>query len=455
MGDPVLRKERREGTPGSPYDYRNQSGPPSGYGFPSVPPPGQQPQQQQYGQQPQEPQSYFQGFAPPELPNDGALATQMGGLGLGEVSSHGRKKKKDRHAHHVLDAPTSGGTFNNNLQNAPPASTPYLNDGAQFGNQQITPQMSQFPAPVNAPFNPANAATSAEHAARTGPPEGGLGANVQTSPQGRVDPEQVPSVPRSRDALSQYYLKNVYPTMQQHVPPPAAVSFVAYDQSNSSPKFTRLTMNSIPTTSEALSSTGLPLGLLLQPLAPLQAGELEIPLLDFGDVGPPRCHRCRAYINPFMIFSNGGNKFACNMCHYANDVPPEYFSALTPAGARVDRDQRPELVRGTVEFTVPREYWSKEPVGLRWLFVIDVSQEAVNKGILEAFCQGVLHALYSDEDQVDENGDVKRTIPKPSRIGFVTYDKEIHFYNMNVSINHDNLSFKALTLFSLHLSKLR
>lgn len=439
LNDPVLRKERREGTPGSPYDYRNQSGPPSSYGFPQMPLQGQQ-QQPQYGQQvPEQPQSYFQGYASQQQPEPagdvGLLSAQMGGLGMGEVSSHGRKKKKDRHAHHTLDTPSSTSAFNNNnLQNAPPTSAPYLNDGAQFGNQQVTPQMSQFPAPVNAPFNPANSATPAEHAARGGQPDGGFGASVQTSAQGRVDPEQIPSVPRSRDALSQYYLKNVYPTMQQHVPPPAAVSFVAYDQSNSSPKYTRLTMNSIPTTSEALSSTGLPLGLLLQPLAPLQAGELEIPLLDFGDVGPPRCHRCRAYINPFMIFSSGGNKFACNMCHYANDVPPEYFSALTPAGARVDRDQRPELVRGTVEFTVPKEYWSKEPVGLRWLFVIDVSQEAVNKGILEAFCQGVLHALYSGEDEVDENGDVKRSIPKPSRIGFVTYDKEIHFYNMNVSI---------------------
>lgn len=372
----------------------------------------------------------------------------MGSLGLGEVPTHGRKKKKDRHAHHTLEAPSAPTAFNGNLQSGPPSST-YLNDPSQsqggqgqFGNQQqITPQMSQFPAPVNAPFNPANTATPAEHAARNGQVDGGFTTSVQTSAQGRVDPDQIPSVPRSRDALSQYYLKNVYPTLQQHVPPPAAVSFVAYDQSNASPKFTRLTMNSIPTTAEALQSTGLPLGLLLQPLAPLQAGELEIPVLDFGEVGPPRCHRCRAYINPFMIFSNGGNKFACNMCHYANDVPPEYFSALTPAGARVDREQRPELVRGTVEFLVPKEYWSKEPVGLRWLFVIDVSQEAVTKGILEAFCQGVIHALYDEDDAEteDESGEIKRRIPKASRVGFVTYDKDIHFYNMNVSESNKDI----------------
>lgn len=301
--------------------------------------------------------------------------------------------------------------------------------------------MSQFPAPVNAPFNPANLASPAEFASRNGQTEQGFHASVQTSAQGRVDPDQIPSVPRSRDALSQYYLSNIYPTFERHVPPPAAVSFVAYDQGNSSPKFTRLSMNSIPASAESLHSTGLPLGLLLQPLAPLQAGELEIPVLDFGDIGPPRCHRCRAYINPFMVFRSGGNKFVCNMCNYANDVPAEYYSALTPQGARVDREQRPELMRGTVEFLVPKEYWSKEPVGLRWLFLIDVSQEAINKGFLQAFCQGVLEALYSDDEELDEQGEIKRHIPKSARVGFVTYDKDIHFYNMNVSLEPSKDSF--------------
>ena len=369
------------------------------------------------------------------------MSAQMGGLGLGqgEVSTHGRKKKKDRHAHHVLDAPAPSAATQ--AFDGMPQGVPYQNQEqqlqpqqmGQFSNQEITPQMSQFPAAVNAPFNPANLASSTEFASRNGQTDPGFHANVQTSAQGRVDPDQIPSVPRSRDTLSQYYLSNIYPTFERHVPPPAAVSFVAYDQGNSSPKFTRLSMNSIPASAESLASTGLPLGLLLQPLAPMQAGELEIPVLDFGDIGPPRCHRCRAYINPFMVFRSGGNKFVCNMCNYANDVPAEYFSALTPQGARVDREQRPELMRGTVEFMVPKEYWSKEPVGLRWLFLIDVTQESSNKGFLEAFCQGILTALYSDEEELDEDGEIKRKIPKAARVGFVTYDKDIHFYNMNVS----------------------
>ncbi len=353
----------------------------------------------------------------------------MGGLGLGEVSNHGRKKKKDRHAYHTVEAPqVSSAAFNGIPQGGVPP-TAYLN-----ADPSVMPGASQFPARVNAPFNPAYEASPAEFAARNGTAESGFAANVQTSSQGKVDPDQIPSIPRSRDAVAEYYLKTVYPTFERHTPPPASVSFVAFDQGNASPKFTRLTMNSIPSTSEALHSTGLPLGLLLQPLAPLQAGELEIPVLDFGETGPPRCHRCRAYINPFMIFRSGGNKFVCNMCNYPNDVPPEYFCAITPQGARVDREQRPELMRGTVEFLVPKEYWSKEPVGLRWLFLIDVGQESYNKGYLEAFCEGVTQALYGEDKSSEEGQEPKRRIPNGSKVGFVTFDKDIHFYNTNVGL---------------------
>lgn len=221
--------------------------------------------------------------------------------------------------------------------------------------------------------------------------------------------------------------------MERHLPPPASIPFVARDQGNSSPKFARLTLNNIPATSDQLHSTGLPLGLVLQPLARLDPGEQSIPVLDFGDAGPPRCRRCRTYINPFMVFRSGGNKFVCNMCAFPNEVPPEYYAPLDPSGARVDRLQRPELLLGTVEFTVPKEYWSKEPVGLRQLFLLDVSQESVKRGLLRAMCDGIIDALYGDEEGDDEStGAPVQKVPEGSKIGIVTFDKEVHFYNLSV-----------------------
>ncbi|KAF4850501.1 hypotheticall protein [Colletotrichum siamense] len=425
---------------GQPYQ---QSAP---YGAPPAPgqqyyggqppmPGSAQPQGSPYGAPQGQPYAQSPGFQSQEN-----LAAQMGGMSLGPGDGHNtlRKKKKDRHAYHQVEATGSSQAFNG----MPPPGTPataFLNadpSQAQYVNPQITPAMNQFPAAAGQTFTPGIPATQAEFATRNGADAGGPPAVVQTGGHQKLSLDDLPSVPVSRDSLQQHYFSNVYPTFEKHLPPPATVSYVAFDQGNASPKFARLTLNSIPASAEGLALTGLPMGLLLQPLAPLQPGELEIPVLDFGESGPPRCRRCRAYINPFMMFRSGGNKFVCNLCTYPNDTPSEYFSALTPQGVRVDRDQRPELTRGTVEFVVPKEYWTKEPTGLRWLFVIDVTQESFNKGFIESFCEGVLAALYGGEDaERDENGEPKRVIPEGAKVGFVTYDKDIHFYNVSPSLD--------------------
>jgi protein transport protein SEC24 len=367
------------------------------------------------------------------------LTSHMGAVGLGmDPGGHPKQKKKNRHAHHNLEGPGGDAqTFNATPQTDTPPQ--YLNanspqvGGPQWQQEpQITPAMSQFPAPANPLFNPSSQASPAQYATRTPATPHQIGTPVGSA-QGRVDPEQIPSVPRSRDAPAKYYLENIYPTMEHHLPPPATVPFVAFDQGNSSPKYARLTLNNIPISNDALAATALPLGLVLQPLAPLQEGEQPIPVLDFGDTGPPRCRRCRAYINPFMQFVAGGNKFVCNMCTYPNDTPTEYFAPTDQTGVRTDRLNRSELMLGTVDFTVPKEYWSREPVGLRWLFLIDVSAEAVNRGFLDGFCAGIMSALYGDSSDGAENETTSRLSPG-AKVAFVTFDKEIHFYNLSPSL---------------------
>ncbi|MCO5592368.1 hypothetical protein L7F22_046370 [Adiantum nelumboides] len=73
---------------------------------------------------------------------------------------------------------------------------------------------------------------------------------------------------------------------------------------------------------------------------------------------PPRCKRCRAYINPWAIFVEGGQKWVCNLCGTATEVAADYFCNLDMHGRRVDFDERLELSRGSVEFRVPKEYWA-------------------------------------------------------------------------------------------------
>lgn len=385
---------------------------------------GQDPRQQYnnaspYPQQPVNPAGYGQ----PEISqaNPQAFPGQNGGVdGLtGQMAQMGvgqphTRRKKDRHAHHDLGPAPA--------QVTPPTGQP------AFQSHFIQPGQPQQQGQLN--VNSGMAAPSMNAGDRLR-----MGEEAVTT-QGKVDPEQLPSIATARDVQTLQYQKEVYPTMEKHLPPAAAVPFVAYDQGNSSPKFARMTVNNIPVSSEAMNSTALPLGLILQPLAPLQEGEQPVPVLDFGEAGPPRCRRCRTYINPFMTFKNGGNKLVCNMCNFANDVQPEYFAPTDVQGIRVDRQQRPELTLGTVEFTVPKEYWSKEPVGLRYLLLIDTSQEAINRGLLAATCQGILNALYGSEDQEDESEEpITQRIPFGSKVGVVTFDRDVHFYNLSPGLS--------------------
>ena len=374
----------------------------------------------------QKPFGYQSSTPVPEQDPGAGLNSQMAGLGLSADPAGARShKKKHRHAYHDLAQGSGGAQFPGGMPQAPGAvnTSQFMSNG-----QGASPSLGFQPqAPPGAQL--ASGAPDPSSQLRTG--EGAV------STSGRVDPEQIPSVPRARDGATQYYMTHVYPTMEQHNPPPAAVPFVAHDQGNSSPKFARLTLNNVPATAEHLNSTGLPLGLILQPLAPLQAGEQPIPVLDFGDAGPPRCRRCRTYINPFMTFKAGGNKLVCNMCSFPNDVAPEYFAPTDHSGVRVDRMQRPELMMGTVEFVVPKEYWAKEPVGLRTLFLIDVSQESVNRNFIECVCNGIKRALYgNDEDNEQLEGEEESTrLPAGSRVGIVTYDREVHFYNLSSKLD--------------------
>jgi protein transport protein SEC24 len=356
-----------------------------------------------------QPQGQFNGQPPQQFQQTGqdgvgGLTAQMGSM---EVTGGTRtQRKKGRHAYHDLG------------QSAPSTQPFAHHQPAETAPQFVNNVQGAPDQPPSMFVNPADRLRMGEEAVTT---------------QGRVDPEQVPSVARARDAAIAQYQTQIYPTMEKHLPPPGAIPFVAHDQGNSSPKYARLTINSIPSTAESLASTGLPLGLVLQPFAPLQEGEQGIPVLDFGEAGPPRCRRCRTYVNPFMTFRSGGNKMVCNMCSFPNDVPPEYFSPTDASGVRVDRAQRPELMLGTCEFLVPKEYWAKEPVGLRWMFLVDISQESINRGLLTTVCQGILAALYGSDLGAEPTDETK--LPEGTRIGIVTYDKEVQFYNLSPELS--------------------
>jgi protein transport protein SEC24 len=182
----------------------------------------------------------------------------------------------------------------------------------------------------------------------------------------------------------------------------------------------------MPNSQSLVSRWHLPLGAVVCPLAEAPDGE-EVPVVNHATTGIIRCRRCRTYVNPYVTFTDGGRKWRCNICALLNDVPGDYFAQLDASGRRIDIDQRPELIKGSVEFIAPAEYMVRPPMPPLYFFLIDVSISAVRSGMLEVVAQTIKSCL----DELPGN---TRT-----RIGFITFDSTIHFYNMKSSLTQPQM----------------
>ncbi|KAL9365414.1 hypothetical protein Peur_043287 [Populus x canadensis] len=195
---------------------------------------------------------------------------------------------------------------------------------------------------------------------------------------------------------------------------------------NCNPRYLRLTTSAIPSSQSLLSRWHCPLGAVVCPLAEAPDGE-EVPVINFVSTGIIRCRRCRTYVNPYVTFTDSGRKWRCNICALLNDVPGDYFAQLDATGRRIDLNQRPELIKGSVDFVAPTEYMVRPPMPPLYFFLIDVSVSAVRSGMIEVVAQTIKSCL-------DELPGFPRT-----QVGFITFDSTIHFYNMKSSLTQPQM----------------
>jgi protein transport protein SEC24 len=172
---------------------------------------------------------------------------------------------------------------------------------------------------------------------------------------------------------------------------PAPVAEVN-EQYQCRPAYMALTVGAMPANAGMVKRAALPFGLCVHPLAEREGslGQNGIPIVNFGSAGVVRCKPCRAYVNPFVKFSDGGRRWKCNFCGFLNDVPPTYAGQIDTEGHRLDAAHHPELSQGSVEMIAPAEYMVRPPQPPVYMFVIDVSYNSVATGMLHTACQTIL-----------------------------------------------------------------
>ncbi|XP_078660547.1 protein transport protein Sec24C-like isoform X4 [Branchiostoma floridae x Branchiostoma belcheri] len=284
------------------------------------------------------------------------------------------------------------------------------------------------------------------------PGPGGMGGYqgqpvAQPPQQRRLDPDQIPSpiqvIEDDRTSRGgQQFATNTRGLM----PPLVTTDFLTIDQGNCNPAFMRATMYNIPCTADMYKQCSVPMSLVIKPFAQLKPQEAQLCVVDHGTAGPVRCNRCKAYMCPFMQFVEGGRRFMCSFCSCVTDVPDTYFAHLDHTGRRIDVYQRPELACGSYEFIATLDYCKQRSVPVQpvsqagdgsaesdvnnqppnppaFIFMIEASYNSVKNGMLPLLTKhlkGLLDTLPREDGQ-DESS---------IRVGFVTFNKVLHFYNV-------------------------
>ncbi|GAB4822012.1 hypothetical protein N2152v2_009058 [Parachlorella kessleri] len=244
---------------------------------------------------------------------------------------------------------------------------------------------------------------------------GGSGGGGSSSSSSKIDPSQIPR------PLAVPLPTQVFETRRENthtVPLPAEMAIVVKDRGSAGPRYLRSLLNMVPHTADILKHTCLPFVVMVNPLALPDPGDDPIEVVDFGESGPVRCPRCKAYVNPYFRWQDGGRKMQCNFCNATSETPPDYVCHLGPDGQRRDKFERPELSKGSVELVATKEYMVRPPMSPVHFFLIDVSHPAVSTGATAAVCSSIAKIL-----QELPGGD--RT-----EVCIATFDSTIHFYSL-------------------------
>ena len=233
-----------------------------------------------------------------------------------------------------------------------------------------------------------------------------------------INPNHIPR-PNQNDEI---YLNNEkLPFYETAIgtPPPHTTSFYSVKETqNSSCRFIRSTLNSVPISQSLLNETSLLFGLCIQPFAEIPDYEESIPKVETGNT-IFRCKQCKSYINnKYVISYSAQNKQVaiCNLCRYENEfnneipgIKNEYFNS--------DYSNCPELMKPTIDFIAPSNFKASKLFIPHYLFMIDITENSYQMGLPSY----VINSVQTNLDSFDN--------VENSYIAFALYDhKNIYFF---------------------------
>ncbi|XP_070699471.1 protein transport protein Sec24A [Pempheris klunzingeri] len=314
-------------------------------------------------------------------------------------------------------APNSYNHVDNKMAGLPQPGPP----GRHLGHYPSLPpgyQNTSAPHNTTSPMHPAMQAATQPYTQAPQPyqqPLGGPGP-AQLSPSLAAMSLQS-STPEALRVVNLLQERNLLPPTSLPIPTPCLPQDL--QKINCNPEVFRCTLTSIPQTQSLLNKAKMPLGLLLHPFKDLS----QLPVVTSSTI--VRCRSCRTYINPFVSFLDQ-RRWKCNLCYRVNDVPEEFM--YNPVSRSYgEPHKRPEVQNATIEFIAPSEYMLRPPQPAVYLFVLDVSHNAVETGYLKVFCQSLLDNINA--------------LPGDSRtkVGFITFDSTIHFYNLQEGLSQPQM----------------
>lgn len=362
------------------------------------------------------------------------------------ATSTKKKSRRPARAFHTEFNSPSPGPGPIPIRPISPMANPYMNQQSQYSMAQS----SSFPNPLNPLSRPQSPESHPLDTRSTTIDQtvlqnmNSFNQNTQLSLQEqRYNTQHEFLVP---DVSGNYTSFNTFVDIS---PPDAGTQFHTIDQGNALSKFMRSTLYYVPESEQLRLATKLPISVTVRPFAPVLSTEDPIQTVDFTmndphyrpedplSIGPIRCHRCRAYVNPSMQFTHN-QRFVCNICQFANNVvPPQYATVLDGRGYRIDKFNKPELHKGVYDIVVPNEYNfggpDKESHPFHVVFLIDISENSIKQGLPVLIADSIRATLYSYNPEDDEVAPELQVIEKntKTKISIIAFDKRLHFFNLS------------------------